>query len=208
MKTVDKLKKIAEEKMEIFGADELKKMAGVGMSKVDPLDIRPPRYLLVQSSSNLGDMADKKGSTPKPGQFYHTGTKKIVDKFTCYVLFAAKGVWEDRRKEPVEKKEAYNALMALKDDLSLFAMSFRSSALYTLSGLFTAVQSQHRPIFSFEVNFESKKLESEGNQWYIPVARVGELVNGKGLLDELYSMSVGFEKNADKVKEEIEKEEE
>ena len=194
--------------MEIFGAGRLADMKNIGTSKVDPKDIRPPRMLLVQKSSTIDEMVDSEGKKPEPGQFFHTGTKKIMNTFECYVLFAAKGTWEDRNKEPYEVKNAYNALMALKEDLSLFGMSFRSTSIYTLSGLFTAKESQKVPMFAFNVTFESKQLEFKGKQWFTPVIRIGNIESDPIVFDELYKMASGFDKNAESVSENIKEEEE
>jgi len=183
--------------MQIFGADKLKKLSGVGMSRVDPTDILPPRILLAQKSSALTEMVDKTGKEIKAGQFYHTGKKEIMEKFECFFLFAAKKKYVDGRKPDEGEKDMYQAIGVMKDDLSLFGMSFRSSALYALSGLFTATQSQQAPMFGFNCTVESKMLEGKLGTWYVPVIRVGDLVNDKDKFEALFAQAKHFDDKAD-----------
>ena len=132
------------------------------MSKVDPLDIRPPTVLLVQALSDKTEMVNKNGKEAKDGQFFHTGKKKVWDTFDCYILFASKGTYIDRRKPDEGEKDKYSAIGILKEDIEetpplFFGMSFKVSSLFALSPLFQAVQSQHAPMFSFNVTFEKGK---------------------------------------------------
>ena len=47
---------------QIYDTDYLKKVQNIGMSKVDPADIRPPSILLVQKSSDLSLFQDVTGN--------------------------------------------------------------------------------------------------------------------------------------------------
>ena len=211
------LEKIAEETFGIkeenkatltIGKDFLKSIQGIGMSRVDPGDIRPPQIILVQKSSDLTTLQDKQGKQANVGQFFHTGKREIYDIFECYWLFASKSTYVDRRKEEQPEREQYSALGAMVDDLSLFAMLFRSSAIFTLSPLFTASQTNHAPMFSFKIKMETKKLEGEKGSWYIPVCRIGEIVKDEGVFDELYQLAKRFDEQADNTADKLKGEDE
>jgi len=191
-----------------IGKDFLKSIQGVGMSRVDPGDIRPPQIILVQKSSDLTTLQDKQGKQANVGQFFHTGKREIYDIFECYWLFASKSTYVDRRKEEQPEREQYSALGAMVDDLSLFAMLFRSSAIFTLSPLFTASQTNHAPMFSFKIKMETKKLEGEKGSWYIPVCRIGEIVKDEGVFDELYQLAKRFDEQADNTADKLKGEDE
>ena len=81
----------------------------------------------------------------------------------------------------------------MKDDLTLFGMNFRSSSLYALSPLFTAVSSLRKPMFCFEITMETKELENDKGKWLIPVVRVGEPVASVDIFSELYTMAKRFD---------------
>lgn len=189
---------------------DLKTYANVGMSKVDPQDIRPPQIILVQKSSDLSVLQDAEGNTAKVGQFYHTGKKQIRDQFNCHILFAAKGTYVDRRKvlpngeHPII--DQYKVIGVL-NDLSMFGMNFRSTALWALSSLFTASNSQKMPMFAFNLVVESKLLKGEKGDWYVPVVRVGQVEEDPAILKKLLEMAVRFDANADKIVSETEEEE-
>lgn len=178
----------------------LKEISHMGMSKVDPEDIRPSQILLAQKSSDFSMMVNKKGVVARPGEFFHTGKREIYKSFPCYFLFAAKGTYVDTRTEGQEGvlKPQYATIGALNADLSLFGMIFRSSALWALSSLFSAVSSQHAPMFAFICTLESKLIEGKKGSWFVPVCRVGEIEGNQERFDELYKMADGFEKQADK----------
>jgi len=174
----------------------------IGMSKVDPADIRPPMILLIQKSSSTEDFTDSGGNTPKLGQFFHNGKMKILDSFECHILYAEKGTWVNKRKPELGKLPQYRAIGAMADDNSLFAMVFRSSSLYTLSGLFTATKSMKRPMYSLKLTIENKMLENKDGKWWIPVVRKIEKENRASKLMELYELAHGLESKAQTIEEE------
>ena len=180
-----------------FGEDELKRDAGVGMSKVDPADIRPPSVMLIQKSSDLSLFVDSQGKQPSIGQFFHTGRLAITDKFECYFLFCAKGTYVKRTDENQEEKPQYKAVGAMADDLSVFGMVFRSSALFALSSLFTATVGRKRPMYSIKVSVETKELKGEKGTWHIPVVRIADEENDPVILSELSKMAHAFDRRGD-----------
>ena len=161
-----------EKSLIVYDDKRLEANAKLGMSKVDPLDIRPPQILLVQKSSIIDDFVDKEGNHPSVGEFFHTGRNEILGSFDCYFIFAAKSKYIDRRKPEEGEKDQYKALGVMADDYSLFGMTFRSSALFTLSRLFSVAVSQKRPMFYFVCKIETKMLSGEKGDWFIPVLRI------------------------------------
>jgi len=161
----------------------------LGMSGVDPMDIVPPQVLLVQKSSDVELMQTAQGEQPKLGQFFHTGRNKIMASFEAYFIFAGKGTYVNRRKkgEPVE--DQYVCVGYMVEDMSIFGYKFRSSALRSLSPLFTAVVAQNKPMFIFRCTVTSKMLENKDGKWWIPVVRVGEIeTNGERIAElEFYA---------------------
>ena len=155
-----------------YGESRLKANVKVGMRGVDPADIRPPRMLLLQKSSELSQYVDTDGIKAKVGQFFHTGKLKIYNTFQCYFIFAAKTKYTDKRKQEEGAKDQYQAIGVMVDDLSLFAMVFRSSSLYTLSPLFSVAASLSRPMYSFLCEVETKELSGDKGTWLIPVLRI------------------------------------
>lgn len=155
-----------------FGENQLKEEQGVGMRNIDPLDIRPPSILLVQGLSDVSLMLDKNGSAPKIGQYFHSGRLEIFDNFECYFLYAAKSSYIDRRHPEEGEKYQYKAIGAMADDLSTFAMTFKGSAVYTMSTLFTASVGLKRPMYSIKIKMETKELQNEKGTWKIPVIRL------------------------------------
>lgn len=192
----------------VLSADSLGQYSGVGMSKVDPMDILPPQVLLIQKTSDMSMMQDLQGKLPKLGQFFHTGKKQIYDTFDAYIVFAGKSEYTDRRKtnpdgsHPIMRQ--YKIIGAMKEDLSMFGMSFRSTAFYALSSLFTISKTQHKPMFAFNITLENKKLSSDKGDWFVPVVRVKELEADPHILQELLSMALSFEKKAEQVVESTE----
>jgi len=184
----------------------LAKDQNIGMSRVDQKDIRPPMILLMQKSSALEDFIDKKGDSPKLGQFFHNGQMKILEKIECYILYAEKGFYINKRKAEEGKKPQYRAIGAMADDLTLFAMLFRSSSLYALGGLFTATKSMQRPMYSIKVTIETKMLENKDGKWWIPAIRKIELDNTPEKLMELYELAKGLDRQVETVAENDEKE--
>lgn len=195
-------KKKEEKAVIVYGKDRLEANVKVGMSKVDPMDIRPPTILLAQKSSDLSQFIDFSGKQVKIGQFFHAGRAVIYSTFRCYFLFAAKSKYTDRRKPEEGEKDQYKALGVLAEDLSLFAMTFRSSALYTLSPVFSAVASMKRPMYSFLCEIETKQLSGEKGEWFIPVLRIKEPEKDPGKLVLLEEQAKAFDLRADELKEE------
>lgn len=183
------------EKKELQLADDgvLQTMAGMGMSGVDPADIRPPQIILTQKSSDFSLLVDKKGEVAKTGQFFHTGKREIYEEFDCYFLWANKSKYIDRRKEDQPELEQYQVVGVLKEDQSLFGMTLRSSAMNVLSSLFSAAVSQKMPMFVYNCHMETKTLSNDKGEWTIPVCRVGEVERDQGVIDDLYSLTKKFD---------------
>jgi hypothetical protein len=196
--------KVKEESKAVveYGKDRLAQNAGIGMKGVDPMDIRPPQILLAQKSSNLADLVDRNGKTAEIGDFYHTGRFEILKSFDCYFLFAAKSKYVNRRKPEEGEKDQYKALGCLADDYSLFGMTFRSSALFTLSKLFSTAMSSKRPMYSILCHIEVKMLSGEKGDWYIPVLRVAKLEDDPEKLIFLEDLSKGLDSHAPEVTDE------
>lgn len=198
--------------LEIKDPEYLSNLSAIGMSKVAREDIRPPQILLVQQSSDFTNLVDVKGISPKPGDFFHTGKREVLSTFKCYFIFAAKGKYIDKKEDEqgniIEtEKDKYTALGIL-DDKTLFGMIFKSSALYTLSPLFSVVASQQIPMFSITCTIESKQIEAniqgKKRMWFIPVCRVGQVVDDSYLFDFLLSMARKYDQQADMVAQKIE----
>lgn len=155
-----------------YDKNRLKANAGIGMRGVDPADIRPPQILLLQGLSDFSQFVDGAGKQAKVGQFFHTGKMEIYDSFECYFLFAAKSRYTDKRKPEKGERDQYKAIGVLANDFSLFGQTFRSSMLFTLGGLFTATKHQERPMYSFLVKMETKKLTNDDGSWFVTVCRI------------------------------------
>jgi len=164
--------KKAPKALAVYGKDRLEQNARVGMKGVDPMDIRPPQILLAQALSDFDQLTDQDGKQAKIGQFFHTGKLKIYNSFECYFLFAAKSKYINRRKPEKGELDQYKVLGVMVDGLSLFAMTFRSSSLYTLSPLFGMATSRKRPMYSFVCEIKTKMLSGEKGDWFIPVLRI------------------------------------
>ena len=198
-----------DKKTEIVTYDKkfLQDVSGLGMRGVDPTDIRPPQILLIQASSNVDDFKTLDGKNPKIGQFFHTGRNEIMDTFECFFLLAAKGEYTDRNKNPPEVREQYRSIGCMADDLKPFMINFRSSAMYALSPLFTAVPSIGTPMFSIKVKMETKELQnSNGKKWRVPVVRVQGVEKDQKVLNDLYNLALGYDQNTKKVMTDADKE--
>ena len=180
---------------------------GIGMSKVDPIDIRPPQILLIQDKSNLESFSDIHGNHPKAGQFFHNGKLAVLDFIDCYFIFAAKTKYTDKRKPEKGEQMQYKAIGALAEDLSIFGMTFKSSALYTLSPIFTAVIANKRPMFSIRCVIEKKEISGKMGSWLVPVLRITGLEEDPEKLKQLKDLALQFDIRADKVAEEEPEEE-
>jgi len=187
--------------LEVYDKKRLKENVNVGMKGVDPSDIRPPSVLLCQKSSTLEDFVTTDLKKAKVGDYFHTGKMEIYKTFKCYFLVAIKSKYVDRRKPDEGEKEQYRAIGVMEDDLSLFAMVFRSSALYTLSSLFTAVASTQRPMYSYLCEMEVKMLSGEKGEWFVPVLRIRQAEKDAGKLVLLEEMAKSIELQGNKEEE-------
>jgi len=195
--------KKADSALTIKNTKLLKEISHMGMGKVDPADIRPSQILLAQKMSDYSMMVDRAGEVAKDGDYFHTGKREILKTFPCHFLFAAKGTYVDRRE--MEKKETeeeifkpqYSVIGVMQKDLSMFGMTFRSSALWALSSLFSAVASQGVPMFSFICTMETKQISGKKGSWFVPVCRVGETEGDPDRFDELYKMASKFDEQTD-----------
>ncbi len=173
----------------------------MGMNGVDPNDIRPPQIILIQKSSDLENLKDMNGNIPKVGQFFHTGQGKIMDSFECFFLSATKGIYVDRNKDGHPVRDQYTAIGLLSDDMSIFGYNFRSSALYALSKLFTAVVGLKRPMFSIRCTIGVKELNGDKGKWWIPVIENWKPEDNGDTLIELEGIAKKFNTQVKKVEE-------
>lgn len=189
-----------KDEVAVYSDEFLKGVAGMGMQRVDPMDIRPPQVLLIQASSDTSAFNTPSGENPVIGQFFHTGRNEIMDTFECFFLVAAKCQYTDKNKNPPEVRDQYRTIGVMTDDFKPFMMNFRSSAMYALSSLFTAVTSQSRPMFSIKVKIETKELQNNvGKKWKVPVVRIVGPETDQEILDLLYSKALVYDKNITKV---------
>ena len=183
----------------VYDKKFLQDVSNLGMRGVDPLDIRPPQILLIQASSDASSFKTIKDESPAIGQYFHTGRNEIMDTFECFFLLAAKGKYMDKNKTPPEERDQYRTIGCMTDDLKPFMMNFRSSALYALSPLFTAVASLGRPMFSLKVMLETKELQnSVGKKWRIPVVRIVGPETDDSVLNNLYNLALSYDSNTAK----------
>lgn len=192
-------KKTTGKEIAVVSDKELTEMARVGMTKVDPLDIRAPQILLAQKLSDFGNLMQADGEVAKIGEYFHTGKMKILKDFECYFLFAAKTTYKDKRKPEEGEKEQYKVIGAMGDDLSIFGMTFRSSALYALGSLFSVAVSNNKPMFLYRCRVETKTLQNDKGEWLIPVVRVVGEETDQAKKIVLVNLARGFDENADKV---------
>lgn len=144
----------------------------LGMKGVNPADIRPPMMLIRQKSSKADTFIDIEGKQVELGEYFNTGKLTKCKTFECYIIKAAEGTFIDKNHREKGEQRKYDAVGMLADDLSLIGMTFKGTALNTLSSLFTIAVTQKRPMYSFLVKFETKFLSGNGNEWFIPVLRV------------------------------------
>lgn len=179
--------------------NSLRKMANVGMSYVDKGDIRPSQILLVQKSSNLDEMVDLNGNKPSFGQMFDTGSREIMNTFDCYVVFAKKGTWLDKRHPERGNQDQYSMICTLKDGLSIRGMLLRGSARFALNNLFSTAIDQKYPMFVFNIHVETKKLSNNDGEWVVPVFRVGQLETNPAVLGGLMKIAKQFDSKAEEV---------
>ena len=171
----------------------------MGMSGVDPKDIRPPQILLVQKSSKLKDMKSTDGKIPVPGQFFHTGKFQIMDSFECYVLSATKSKFVNRNKKDEPVEDQYTIVGLMKSDLSIFGMRFTGTSLWALSPLFTATVAQKRPMCNFNVTMETKFIEGKQNDWFVPVPRIGVPETDASVMNEVMLLATQLDKKVETI---------
>ena len=188
-----------EENAALASLAELKGMSRIGMSHVDPGDIRPANVLLIQKLSDTAELTDFEGNKPNVGQFFDTGRRVIMDSFDCYVVFAKKGTYVDRRKPEEGNKPMYSMIGVMKEDMKMFGMILRSSASYSLSNLFSTAVSQEVPMFAFNIHVEQKELTNKDGSWFVPVFRVGQVESDREAIDNLFNVAKRFDSQADKV---------
>ncbi len=202
-KALDDMEK-KNKSVEVTTPETLTADVNIGMSKVDPMDIRPPQILLVQKSSDRTLFVGKTGESPEIGQFFNTGSLEIMDEFECYIVFAGKSRYTDRRKPEEGEKAQYKAIGVLADEFSVFGMTYRSSALFALAPLFTAVVANKKPMYSIKVKIETKELTGEKGTWTIPVARVLGIEENTDKLVELREIALRFDSRADDLQDDNE----
>jgi len=167
----------------------LAKNQNLGMRGVEASDIRPPSILLMQGLSRLTEYVDGNGKNPVPGEYFHTGTMRIFKEFEAYFLWAGKGTYTDKRKPLEGAKDVYRAIGVVADDMSVFGMRFKSSTLYTLSSLFTAVTANKRGMYTIKVKMGTKSLENDKGVWVIPTLSIVAMEDDPGRLAELEKLA-------------------
>ena len=178
-------------KKEIKKYDEsrLQDNMSLGMAGVDKADIRPPTVLLIQAISKKEDFVDAEGKSPKVGQFFHNGTLRILTEFECYFIWAARGQIANKRKPEQGPIDVYRAIGIMADDFSVFGMVFKSSSLYALGSLFTAVSAKKRGMYSIKCKVSAKYISGEKGEWYVPVVKVAAFEDEAGKLSTLEEMA-------------------
>ncbi len=185
----------------VFDPARLATDAKIGMSKVDPMDIRPPSVLMCQALSDKELFTNLDGKTAEVGEFFHTGRGEIMESFECYFVFAGKSKAVNKNKPEEGEKPIYRAIGCMADDLTPFAMTFRSSSLYCLSPLFTATVAQKRPMYSLLCKLEKRDVHGEKRTWPVPALRVVGPENDEAKLAVLYDLAMRLDQNADAVAE-------
>jgi len=188
--------KLASTSQAVVALDELRKLKTIGMSYVDPADVRPPNILLVQKLSDLTELVDITDNTPKLGQFFDTGKRMIYDSFDCYFVFAKKGTYIDRRKPEEGNKPKYQVVGVMKSDMGMFGMLLRSSASYSLNNLFSVAVNQELPMFVFNCHVEQKELQNNDGKWFIPVVRIGQVETDPKIVSRLIEIAKRFDAQA------------
>jgi len=202
--TANKLKKLTDKdkavKSEIKKSAmlDLKKLASVGMQKVDPLDVKPPRVILVQNIKDKSELKDKSGKECPEGQFFNDGNNEIFEKLDCYILYASKGTHVNKRHLDWGELPKYDAIGMKIDDGQLFAITFKNTGRNALSKLFTANKVQGYPMFSFKCSLETKLINGadksgEPLQWWIPVVRVGDIETDEKKLRKASEIAISLD---------------
>ena len=200
--------KEAEKTIAELPKDFLQTVSGVGMRNVDPMDIRPPMCLLVQKISDTSQMIGEGNVKPEPGQFFHTGKNEIYSFVECAIVYAAKSKYVDKNHPEKGQQDQYKAIAVSLDDLKVFGLIFRSSAQYALSPLFSKAASMNRPMFSFVIRIDSKKLVNAKNQeYFVPVVKVDQALSDQLMLQELYKIAKKFDREVKPTEIEDEEEE-
>jgi hypothetical protein len=182
--------------IEKYDASRLQNNMSLGMEGVDKADIRPPTVLLIQAISKKADFMDAEGKNPKEGQFFHNGTLKILDSFECYFVWAAKGQIENKREPEEGPLRVYRAIGVMADDFSVFGMIFKSSSLYALTPLFTAVSAKKRGMYTIRCKVEAKFIKGQKNEWYVPTVKVAAFEDEAGKLIALEALATQYAKMA------------
>lgn len=193
---MDKKKEIKKEEKEMvkYGIERLVENQTLGMKGVDPKDIRPPTVILLNALSKLDSFTDEEGNHPKPGEFFHNGSLRILPEFECYFVWAGKGEYTDKRKPEEGIKQVYRAIGILADDFSIFGMRFKVSSLYTLSPLFTAVSANKRGMYSIKCKLASKFISGKKGEWFIPTLSVVGFENDPEKLSELEKIAMRYDR--------------
>jgi len=205
LKAETEAKEVAEQEQKevaLVALDSLKSMSRLGMSHIDMADVRPSQILIVQKSSDLEALTDIEGKTPELGKFFDTGKRISFSEFDCYVLFAKKSTWIDKRKPEKGEQPMYTMIGVNKTDLTpqgIFGMMLRSSARYSLNNLFSVAVTQGYPMFAFNVHVEIKELQNDQGKWWIPVFRPGQLETDNKVLGTLMMLAKRFDSNAEGV---------
>lgn len=190
---------MTEKALTVFNDERFEKDARLGMSKVDPMDIRPPSIMLRQKTSEPELFKDGKGKLAEVGEYFHAGRCKVLPSFECYFVFAAKSEKVNKYRAEDGPQEQYAAIGMMADDMTPFSMLFRGTARYALSPLFTATVSLHRPMYAIKVRVESREIHGEQNTWSVPVVKVQGPETDQEKLATLYELAYKLDSNADKV---------
>jgi len=179
-------------KKAIATLDSIKSMAGVGMSQVDPKDIRPPRVLLVQNIKDKTDLKDKSGKECPDGHFFSDGNNEIFDKMPCYFLYAEKGTHINKKHPEYGDLDKYDVI-GMKEDGQLFTITFKNTSRNAMSKLFTATKVNGYPMFAFKCSLEAKLISDDEKSWYVAVVRVGELETDGEILGKAMELAKEFD---------------
>ena len=215
----------ASKELVVLDSNLLAADSRIGMDGVDKKDIRPPQILLVQKTSDATKMKNAEGLKPDPGQFFHSGRGQIMDEFECYIVYAAKSKYFDKRafnkaksdfelgngQAPEEMKfwkDKYTVLGVLADDFSLFGMDFRSGAMYTLFPFFGRAISNKRPYWSLKIKITSEHFKGKFGEWETPIVTVIAAIQDMETYHQVKSFASQFEKMSVKDLEDKDEEDE
>lgn len=190
----DEKEKQAKNALAKFDPEHLKINQSIGMKGVDPKDIRPPTVILMNALSKVESFTDEDGNHPKAGEFFHNGTLRILNDFECYIIWAGKGTFVDKRKPENGEQEVYRAIGIMADDFSIFGMRFKVSSLYTLSPLFTAVTANKRGMYSIKCKIGSKFISGKKGDWFIPTLSVTGFENDPAKLEILEKNALNYDR--------------